>query len=36
MESAEGIVVLDEGREEEPIVGPDASCCTGTMAYYKG
>ena len=35
MENAENIVVLDEGREETSIVGPDAACCWGSMPFYK-
>jgi hypothetical protein len=35
METTESIVVLDEGREETAIVGPDAACCLYSLALFR-
>jgi len=36
MEGREEIVVLDAGREDQTLLGPDLICCVLSLAFYKG
>jgi hypothetical protein len=35
MERSEEIVVLDGGREETSLVGPEAFCCFGSQTFWR-